>query len=92
MAIVDDLDWMDLERHLQLLQDKMNQYIASIESGEIYSIYPDSRNREFSIEVILKHEPCDEALDFLEQVKHLLEDAGYAFKYKLLDQSRNLCE
>ncbi|NEQ42472.1 MAG: hypothetical protein F6K00_02480 [Leptolyngbya sp. SIOISBB] len=86
MAIVDDLDWRDSKRHLHLIQDKINKYLASIESGEIYSIYPDSRNREFSIEIIFKHAPCDDALDFLKRVRDILADAGYDFKYKLLEQ------
>ena len=41
MMIGDHLDWEDEEIHLEILQDKINAYVAYIESGEWKSRYPD---------------------------------------------------
>jgi hypothetical protein len=35
LTISDHLDWEDTSAHLLVLQDKINTYIAFIESGEI---------------------------------------------------------
>ena len=39
LVIVDDREWNDWE-HLLALQEKLNNYLAFIESGEIYEVRP----------------------------------------------------
>lgn len=42
LMIADHLDWENELQHLSLLQDKINAYVSFIESGKIYSVYPDA--------------------------------------------------
>ncbi|WP_017324952.1 DUF6572 domain-containing protein [Synechococcus sp. PCC 7336] len=84
LAIVDGLSWKDTNEHLQLIQAKINSYLAFIESGEVYKSYSDAKNRNFSIEIMFKHSPCNEAEIFLNKLRNVLVDAGYDFSYKML--------
>ena len=43
LMIADHLDWENELQHLTLLQDKINAYVSFIESGQIYSVYPDAK-------------------------------------------------
>ena len=51
--------WDDSE-HLLLLQEKLNSYLAFIESGEIYESYPRAMGRQLVIDLVLKHSPSVE--------------------------------
>ena len=48
LTISDHLDWEDSERHLLLLQEKLNNYLAFCESGEILEVYPQAKNKHIS--------------------------------------------
>jgi hypothetical protein len=43
LTIADALEWN--ADHLRLLQDKLNAYLAFVESGELYSVYPSAAGR-----------------------------------------------
>ena len=48
LTISDHLDWSDSEAHLLLLQNKLNRYLAFVESGEIFRSYPKAKNSRLS--------------------------------------------
>jgi hypothetical protein len=79
LTIADHLEWN--REHMVMLQDKLNTYLAFVESGEIYSAYPDATGRNVVIDVVLKHRPNDEAASFLEKIRSLIEQAGFSFHY-----------
>ena len=56
LTISDHLPCDDPE-HILKLQDKLNDYLAYIESGEIYKVRPDAKGREIEIEVVCKYLP-----------------------------------
>ncbi len=79
LTIADHLEW-DTD-HLVKLQEKLNSYLAFVESGEIYTVYPASMDRAIAIDLVLKYRPNAEAETFLAQVRSIVEGAGLAFHY-----------
>jgi len=83
LTISDDLKWDD--RHLLLLQNKINAYLHAIEDGEIFRVYPDALGRKFVINVVAKYIPDGNANIFLNQTKEVLNSSGYGFTFNVLD-------
>jgi len=53
LTISDHLDWNDAnQNNLLLLQEKINTYLAFVESGELTQTYPDRLNWDFNLEKI----------------------------------------
>ena len=81
LVIADHLDWADFQGHAELLQAKVNTYLGFVESGQLKSmsnppVPPDAR-----VEILLaaQHAPNGQALEFLEQVRLFLQQAGISF-------------
>jgi len=79
LTIADALDWN--ADHLRLLQDKLNAYLAFVESGELHSAYPLAAGRPVVFDLRLQHRPDAEATLFLEQARALIGKAGLALRY-----------
>lgn len=84
LTISDYLPWSDQE-HLILLQEKLNRYLAFIESGEIVEEFSEANGREIRIDVVLKYEPDDGALSFLEEAQRVVSDAGLTLTWGRLE-------
>ena len=67
LTITDAWDWDDTYEHLIALQNKLNTYLRFIESGEVYSAYPNA-GRAVRIEVVSKYDMPDLGRRFMEQV------------------------
>lgn len=85
LTISDHLEWGEENEHLLILQDKINTYLGAIENGELFEKYPKSKDKDFVIEIIAKYEPNNDGYNFLNQVRGILEEAGYDFVFKQLD-------
>jgi hypothetical protein len=83
LTIIDDMEWS--REHLRLLQDKLNAYIAFVESGEFVSTYPGAADRGVAIDLVLRHRPDAEARQFLEAARLLLDQDGLGFHYGPLE-------
>jgi len=81
LTISDHLEWDSENEHLLLLQEKINAYLGTIESGEIYESYPSAVDKEFEISVAVKYSPDKTALEFFEKVRIYLLSCGYGFSY-----------
>ncbi|WP_367275437.1 DUF6572 domain-containing protein [uncultured Microbulbifer sp.] len=81
LTISNHLEWC--ESSLFLLQEKINRYLAFIESGEIYSAYPNAKGKNVEITVVCKHKPSSEALQFLEQCTRIINAAGFGFRHEV---------
>jgi hypothetical protein len=77
LTIVDHLEWSrDIEeRHLKLLQDKINTYLRFIESGELISEYPDAKKRDVEISLVFKHEMSESGRFFFDEATRILADS-----------------
>lgn len=82
LSINDPLPWGD-ESHLLRLQDKINAYLAFIESGEIYESYPDARHRSLQIHVVCTHAPDAMGLRFLSLAGEVIARAGFALSHEV---------
>jgi hypothetical protein len=85
LAISDHLGWADDPmRHMWLLQEKLNKYLAFVESGEIFGSYPHYRGQPIKIRVVAKHFLTDGAVDFYKKITPIVEGAGLGFEFKLM--------
>ncbi|GLQ97850.1 DUF6572 domain-containing protein [Dyella mobilis] len=89
LTISDHLAWenVDAPRHLWLLQEKINKYLAFFESGEIYESCPQYRGMPAKISVVGKHPLSGDAQAFYTKVSSIVEGAGFGFEFKHFDVS-----
>ncbi len=85
LSISDHLEWDCENEHLLILQDKINAYLRSIESGDLLNQYPNAKGRKIRIGILAKYKPNSEAYIFIESVKEILESAGYYFQFRYLE-------
>lgn len=85
LSVVDHLDWSSeqTESHLLLLQDKLNMYLAFLESGEIYESYPQYEGHEIKMEVVGKYPLSPAAEVFYKRLGPIVEGAGFRVEFKL---------
>lgn len=84
LTLADDLDWSDPEEHLRLLQAKLHRYISFIESGDLYTAYPEARNRLASIALVSRHAPHPSARELIAETRELLSESGIRFRLSLV--------
>jgi len=83
LTITDHLEWDIENEHLLILQDKINSYLESIESGELYTLYPNAKGKDIIIRVVGLHYPNEEGQIFLDRVKNVLKKSDYGFQFKI---------
>lgn len=66
---------------LSELQGKINECLQFIESGEIYTSYPQARGRDFVIDIRCIYAPDQGAQNFLLTAQQLLDEAGYLLRF-----------
>ena len=86
LTIADDLEWNDSNKHLLLLQSKVNAYLNSITTGSLYASYPAAKGRSIIINIVAKYEPNTNAKAFLSKLENILSSAGYGFNFKVLKE------
>ncbi len=79
LTISDHLEWD--EEHLFILQEKINCYLAFIESGEIFNAYPKSKDKQIVIELVTKYEVSVDGAVFINKVTEFLVSIGVKFRY-----------
>ncbi len=83
LTISEHLGWMDPHAHLVVLQDKINCYLAFLESGEVYEKYPKAVNARLIIEVAFQCAPSAAGREFLREAKTTIEKAGFVFRWRV---------
>ncbi len=71
-------EWSCAVRHQRAIQDKLNAYLAYVESTELesaISFVPES----IEIRLMMQFHPADAVQEFLEQAGAFLEQNGYVF-------------
>ncbi len=82
LTISDHLDWNQENRHLFLLQEKINRYLSFIESGELVEVYPDAKGKNIVIYIAVKYYPSKNCLLFIEKIKPIIENAGFNLEFE----------
>jgi len=82
LTVSDHLDWGEgEERHLRLLQEKLNTYLRFVESDELHIAYPDSMGRPVIIEVVFRHPPSHTAREFLSRARAAISSVGMTLTF-----------
>ena len=88
LVITDHLRWSD-ENHLEVLQAKINGYLAYIESGQLAEAYPNAKaSVPVRIEVACKYRPSREGFRFLELAREAVQAAGWGFSWEFPQRKR----
>ena len=83
LTITDHLDWKGgNQNHLLLLQEKVNTYLAFVESGELLETYPDAKDRAVVINIVGKYPLSDEARQFIKQASSVISGAGMKLNFE----------
>jgi len=83
LTISDHLDWSDTLVHLNLLQEKLNRYLAFVESGEIFEGYPNAKDRAVVFRVVFKFAPDALGLSFLVRAAAIIQSAGFGWRQEV---------
>jgi len=82
LTVSDHLEWeTDTNEHFLVLQEKLNTYLAFVESGEILESYPDAKDRDVVIEIVCKYQPNERALKFLSKAATVIGGAGFELRH-----------
>ena len=84
LLLVDPLEWQEeIEAvHLELLQEKMNNYIYFLESKQYVERYGDKFDKKV-IHITFQYSPSDNGLAFLEVVQKVLQPTDMSLKVEL---------
>lgn len=69
-----------LRAHLEILQDKVNDYLDYIASGQIYEDFG-GKGKTPNIKIIFCHKPTGEVEFFLDKIKNTVIDNKYTFEW-----------
>ena len=82
LTISDHLEWDEKNTHIFTLQEKINHYLAFIESGELCERYPVALGKKPAISVVALYPPTETANAFLCSVREVVEGAGIGFRFR----------
>jgi len=77
LTIRDHLDWVDTSQHQVVLQNKLNRYLAFVESGELLEAYPTPKGCAVEFKIVFRHQPDTAGRVFLINAKQVVESAGF---------------
>ena len=83
LVIADHLEWHEVDKHLLTLQEKINRYLAFIESGELLRKYPNAAGKKVRIDVALKHPLPPDGEQFFERARGIVEGAGFRLSWRV---------
>jgi hypothetical protein len=82
LVISDHLDWNENEgEHLFVLQNKLNTYLAFIESRQLYAEYPRAVGKKIVLYVMAKFPLSDEARKFYQLAGKAIQDCGCSLQF-----------
>lgn len=85
LTISDHLDWeIGQEEHLWLLQEKINRYVAYLESGEVLEKFPDARERRVRIAIVGAFHLSALAEEFFKAASQVLAGADLRLSHEVV--------
>lgn len=83
LIVTDHLPWNDA--HLRLLQEKINSYIAFVESGQLTRMKepPIPLSPDVLVSLAAQYQPNEEAKVFLKYLEEFLKRSGIGFELKV---------
>jgi hypothetical protein len=85
LSIADHLEWgVEADDvHLLMLQNKINDYLRFIESGEVNEQFKPEDYDKIIIRVITKYPFGSDCIKFLNMSKPVINDAGFGFEWEV---------
>ena len=78
LLATDHLEWGDNDdKHMLLLQEKINSYLRFYESGEVFEHYPETKHFNVILRISGKYSLNSKGKWFYEQMIPVLEDAKF---------------
>lgn len=74
MMLTDHLDWEQEYEHLMLLQEKINNYLGFIQSGQAQKMYPDTEIRQYRILLFFLYPITENCRKFIEAVNRQIQE------------------
>lgn len=68
LLITDHLEWYDELAHLNILQNKINNYLSFIENKQYKEIYPKYEIRGYLLKISFQYDLPQKGIDFLSYV------------------------
>ena len=93
LTVSDDEDWTNEDEHIELLQQKLNTYLAFTESGEVFERLAADVGRSvppgtpIKVSVLAKHDLPARAREFFAYAETMVKDAGFTLTHKVLTVS-----
>jgi hypothetical protein len=84
LTIADHLPWDEGDAHLMTLQEKLNAYLAFIESGELVKSAPEAAGRKVRIALVHREPLTAAAVYFLTMAQDVVREAGFELTWQHL--------
>lgn len=90
LTVVDDINWSDEQNHLLLLQEKLNTYLAFIESGEVFERLVEEVGRRVpdttpvKVVILAKFDLPPRAQAFVEHAAEAFRRAGFSLSHRVV--------
>ena len=81
LVVTDHLPWGD-DAHLFQLQEKLNSYVAYIETGQVCELDGVTEATPVSVEVVCKFEPDETGKDFFFRAGEVMAKAGIPLRHR----------
>jgi hypothetical protein len=87
LTVSDHLEWSNSCAHQEILQAKLNRYLAFVEGGELLERYPKAKGGSVTIKVVLKFRPDADGRKFLSRAGGVVTSAGIGFRHEVFAES-----
>ena len=90
LIVTDDEDWSDEVLHMELLQEKLDSYLAFVESGEVHVSLKEELGRTVpsdtpvDVRILAKYPASRRGLAFLDDARSRFRQAGVTLEYRVL--------
>lgn len=89
LVLVDHLPWKsDDENHLALLQEKINNYLAFVQTGQLIKEFPTARDRKIVLKINALYAPSEEGEKLLAAARPKVAELGIELRFDLWAQDR----
>lgn len=88
-SMSDHLEWDDPDYHYLCLQNKINDYLEYIESGQYLSQFPQYKDRAIFFLIISKYDYPEFTLEFLQKAEKVLSEYGVSLKQNTIKNAPN---
>jgi hypothetical protein len=84
LTIADGLGWVDEHGHLVGLQRKLDAYLAFIESGQVFDVYPEATGRRVVIDVVTGVPMAPAGVELLRLAAAVARELGVTVKHRVI--------